>query len=95
MTSRFDTDSAAVLPYLATLPSMTSFSPSAPVLILRRRPGLIILQSAIVFITQVSDVAEGLLQLDVLADLINVSWVHGEALGAVTTPRRALRMLDA
>jgi len=95
VTSRFDTDIAAMQPYLAALPNMVSFSPSAPVLTLRRRPGLIILQSDIVFITHVRDVVEGLQRLDVLTDLISVSWAHREALGAVTTPRRALRMLNS
>lgn len=83
-----------VLPYLATLPNVISFDPKSGTLTLRRQPGLLTLQSAKVYITQVRDVEEGLQLLDALTDVINVTWNQRDELAAMTTPRRAPRMLD-
>ena len=49
-----------VLPYLATLPGVIAYNPSAGALTFRRHPGLLTLNSERVYITQVADVNEGL-----------------------------------
>lgn len=83
-----------VLPYLATLPNVIAFNPGAVTLTLRRQPGFLTLYSDKVFITQVQDVEEGLALLDALTDAINATWGHREELVAVTSARRAPRLLD-
>jgi ArsR family metal-binding transcriptional regulator len=83
-----------VLPYLATLPNVIAFNPTACVLTLRRQPGFITLYSEKVYITQVKDDQEGLELLATMSDAINVTWEHRYELVAMTAARRAPRPLD-
>lgn len=83
-----------VLPYLATLPGVIAYNPQARTLTFRRQPGFLTLYSDRVYITQVSNVAEGLELLKALADAINVTWEQRAELVAMTAQRRAPRPLD-
>jgi len=83
-----------VLPYLATLPNVIAYTPEPPSLTLRRKPGLITLQSGRVNITQVVDIAEGMQLLTALAEAINETWEHRAELVAVTARRKAPKPLD-
>jgi ArsR family metal-binding transcriptional regulator len=83
-----------VLPYLATLPNVIAYQPEAQALTLRRRPGFITLYSDRVYITQVTDVSEGLELLAALTEAMNATWEHRQELVAVTERRRAPRPLD-
>jgi ArsR family metal-binding transcriptional regulator len=82
------------LPFLATLPNVIGYIPSANTLTLRRQPGLITLFSQRVSITQVKDVQEGLELLEALKDAINATWEHRHALKPVTQRRLPPGPLD-
>ena len=83
-----------VLPYLATLPGIIAYNPQAHTLTFRRQPGFMTLYSDRVYITQVSNVDEGLELLKALVDAINATWEGRLELAAITTARRAPRPLD-
>ena len=83
-----------VLPYLATLPGVIAYNPQVHTLTFRRQPGFLTLYSDRVYITQVSNVDEGLELLKALADAINATWVHRAELVAITAARKAPRPLD-
>lgn len=83
-----------VLPYLAALPNAISYAPERCALTLRRQPGFITLYADKVYITQVSDVNEGLQLLAALTDAINATWVHRSQLKPVVVRQRAPRLLD-
>jgi len=85
---------AHVLLYLAALPTVIAFNPSTGALTIRRRPGLIALDSGQVGITQVADVEEGMRLLEALTEAINATWEHRLELVPATTGRRAPRPLD-
>jgi ArsR family metal-binding transcriptional regulator len=83
-----------VLPYLAALPGVIGYNPQAHILTFRRQPGFLTLYSDRVYITQVSNVEEGLILLKALADAINATWEGRADLVARTAARRAPRPLD-
>jgi ArsR family metal-binding transcriptional regulator len=83
-----------IIPYLATLPGVSSYNPDTCTLTLRRRPGFITLYPEKVFITQVHDIQEGLELLDALKNAINATWDHRDELIPNKAPRRALQYLD-
>lgn len=83
-----------VLPYLATLPSVIAYNPKTLTLTFRRQPGFLTLYTDKIYITQVSNVDEGLELFKALIDAINVTWDRREELVAVTKSRRAPRPLD-
>ena len=83
-----------VLPYLATLPGIIAYNPQAHTLTFRRQPGFMTLYSDRVYITQVSNVDEGLELLKALVDAINATWEGRLELAAITTAHRAPRPLD-
>lgn len=82
---------AGVIPYLATLPGVIAFNPSAPSLTFRRQSGFMTLYAHRVTITQVGDADEG---LAALTEAINATWEHRQELTAVTQTRRRPRPLD-
>lgn len=84
----------AVLPYLATLPSIIAWNPDALTLTFRRPRGFMTLYPDKVYITQVKDMAEGLELLDTLKEAVNTVWERREELVAVTARKRAPRHLD-
>jgi ArsR family metal-binding transcriptional regulator len=83
-----------VLPYLATLPGVIAWNPEAGTLTFRRQPGFMTLYPDKVYITQVSDTAEGLELLAALTDAVNAVWEKRAELIALTTRKRAPRHLD-
>jgi ArsR family metal-binding transcriptional regulator len=83
-----------VLPYLATLPGVIAYNPPAHSLTFRRQPGFLTLYSDRVYITQVSNVEEGLTLLKALTDAINATWIGRTELVAMTSAQRAPRPLD-
>lgn len=83
-----------VLPYLAALPGVISYSPEAATLTFRRPRGFLTLYADRVYITQVTSVEEGLELLQALADAINATWERRAELVGVTQRRRAPRPLD-
>ncbi len=83
-----------VLPYLATLPGVVAYNPTAHTLTFRRLAGCMTLYADRVYITQVCDTDEGLEILAALKDAINATWDNRQQLVAVTLARRAPRPLD-
>lgn len=83
-----------VLPYLAILPNIIGYNPSANSLTLRRQPGFITLYSLRISITQVKDVQEGLGLLEALKDAINATWEHRHELIPVKQRSQPPRPLD-
>jgi ArsR family metal-binding transcriptional regulator len=83
-----------VLPYLATLPGVTTYNPTAHTLTFRRLAGFMTLYADRVYLTQVRDTDEGLEILAALKDAINATWDNRQQLVAVTLARRAPRPLD-
>jgi ArsR family metal-binding transcriptional regulator len=83
-----------VIPYLATLPGVITYTPDILTLTFRRQPGFMTLYPDKVYITQVKDTEEGLGLLEALVDAINATWEHRAELVAITTARRAPRWLD-
>ena len=83
-----------ILPYLATLPSVIAYNPQAHTLTFRRQPGFLTLYSDRVYITQVSNVDEGLELLAALTEAINATWEGRASLFVMTAARRAPRPLD-
>jgi ArsR family metal-binding transcriptional regulator len=83
-----------VLPYLATLPGVIAYKPQAGTLTFRRQPGFLTLYSDRVYISQVSNIDEGLILLQALSDAINATWEGRAELVAITAARRAPRPLD-
>ncbi len=83
-----------VLPYLATLPGIIAYHPEARTLTFRRPAGFMTLYADRVYITQVSNAAEGLELLAALKEAINATWEHRADLIAVTMGRRVPRPLD-
>jgi ArsR family metal-binding transcriptional regulator len=83
-----------VLPYLAALPGAIAYNPQAHTLTFRRHLGFMTLYSDRVYITQVSNVEEGLSLLKALSDAINATWEDRAKLVAITVARRAPRPLD-
>jgi ArsR family metal-binding transcriptional regulator len=89
-----DRSLAEVIPYLATLPGVLAYNPSAQTLTFRRQPGFITLYPEKVFITQAAGVEEGMSLLAALREAVNLTWDSREKLAAVTQARRAPRHLD-
>jgi ArsR family metal-binding transcriptional regulator len=83
-----------VLPYLATLPNVISYSPESCTLTLRRQPGFISLYSEKAYITKVIDADEGLELFKALVAAINATWDNREELVAMTAIKHAPRPLD-
>jgi len=83
-----------VIPYLAALPGIIAYSPETRTITFRRPRGFMTVYPDKVYITQVDDTHEGLRLLDALKDAVNAAWEHRAELMAVTTPRRAPRLLD-
>jgi ArsR family metal-binding transcriptional regulator len=83
-----------VLPYMATLPSIIAYNPSAQVLTFRRQPGFLTLYADKVYITQVKDNEEGLELLSALVEAINTTWERRHELVAVEKAARTPRPLD-
>jgi ArsR family metal-binding transcriptional regulator len=83
-----------VIPYLATLPGIIAYNPNTLTLTFRRQPGFMTLYTDKVYITQLNDSNEGLDLFNSLADAINATWEHRDALIAVTKARSAPRWLD-
>ncbi len=84
-----------VLPLLnAILPNVISYHPFGGVMTLRRRPGLITLNPRQVMITQVADVAEGLVLLAAVRDLLNQIWARRDQIQPQSEGRRVPRPLD-
>jgi len=83
-----------VLPYLATLPGVIAYNPETLTLTFRRQPGFMTLYPDKIYITQVSNIVEGLELLAALTDAINATWEGRTELVAMTAARRAPRPLD-
>jgi ArsR family metal-binding transcriptional regulator len=83
-----------VLPYMATLPSIIAYNPSAQVLTFRRQPGFLTLYADKVYVTQVTDNEEGLELLSALVDAINTTWDRRNELVAVEKATKTPRPLD-
>jgi len=83
-----------VLPYLATLPGIIAWNPTACALTFRRQPGFMTLYAEKVTITQVRDNEEGLELLAALAEAINDVWEKRFELVALMAPKRTPRHLD-
>ena len=83
-----------VIPYLAALPSIIAYNPVTCTITFRRHPGFLTLYPDKVFITQVSDVEEGLELLDALKDAINSTWDHRHELAPRRIAQRAPQHLD-
>jgi ArsR family metal-binding transcriptional regulator len=84
----------AVLPYMATLPSIIAYNPATYVLTFRRQPGFLTLYTDKVYITQVTDNEEGLELLAALVDAVNTTWERRDELVAVEKATKAPRPLD-
>jgi len=82
------------IPYLATLPSIIAYNPNQRTLTFRRQPGFLTIQREEVYITQVTDVQEGLNLLAALTESINAVWEQRLELVAVTASKRTPRLLD-
>jgi ArsR family metal-binding transcriptional regulator len=92
-----ETDAAidGVLPLLnAILPTVVSYNSFAGIMTLRRRPGLITLYPRQVMITQVADVAEGLVLLAAMRDLLNQTWARRDETDPQSEGCRVPRPLD-
>ena len=85
---------AEVIPYLATLPGVIAYNPDTCVVTFRRSRGFMTLYPDQIFITQVSNGAEGLELLAALVEAINTTWDHRAELRSVSSPRRTPRPLD-
>ena len=83
-----------VIPYLATLPGIIAYNPTALTLTFRRQPGFMTLYTDKVYITQLKDSDEGLELLKALVNAINATWEHRAELIAATKARRSPRWLD-
>lgn len=83
-----------VLPYMATLPSIIAYNPSAQVLTFRRQPGFLTLYADKVYITQVTDNEEGRELLSALVEAINTTWDRRNELVAVEKATKTPRPLD-
>ncbi len=83
-----------VLPYLAALPGVITYTPEAHALTFRRPAGFLTVYADRVVITQVANTEEGLELLSALTEAINATWEHRDESKAVTTGRRAPRPLD-
>ena len=83
-----------VIPYLATLPGVIAYNPETLTLTFRRPRGFMTLYPDKVYITQVSNVEEGLQLLKNLTEAINATWEQRAELKAMTTARRAPRWPD-
>jgi ArsR family metal-binding transcriptional regulator len=83
-----------VIPYLATLPGIIAYNPEMLTLTFRRQQGFLTLYPDRVYITKLKDFDEGLVVLAALKDAINATWEKRVELVAMTTARRAPRLLD-
>jgi len=83
-----------VIPYLATLPSIIAYNPQTRTLTFRRPRGFMTISPEKIYITQVTDVQEGLELFEALKDAVNAVWEKREQLVAVTKPKSTPRHLD-
>ncbi len=83
-----------VIPYLATLPGIIAYNPHTCTLTFRRPRGFMTLYPDKIYITQVTDIQEGLELLDALKEAINAVWQNRKELVAVTEPQAMPRPLD-
>jgi ArsR family metal-binding transcriptional regulator len=84
----------AVIPYLATLPSVIAYNPETLTLTFRREAGFLTIYTNQVYVTKIKDVPQGLEVLEALLEAINATWEHRAELMAVTARKRAPMHLD-